>query len=150
MSKSDSKVRNVTGPEPRAVHLYQTDPVDKDCTSGIGSEDSSVAPTLLPVVDPDAPEITVADVKLSFAGLVGDGGTEPEAILEEKELASAIGSFVSALPDAEKAVFIRRYWYLASIGEISEKLGSSKAGIKSTLFRTRRKLRIYLQEEGLC
>lgn len=78
------------------------------------------------------------------------GGTEPEAILEEKELASAIGSFVSALPDAEKAVFILRYWYLASIGEISEKLGSSKAGIKSTLFRTRRKLRIYLQEEGLC
>ena len=78
------------------------------------------------------------------------GGTEPEQALEEKELERTIGRFVSGLPDAERTVFILRYWYVASIDEISEKLRFSKGKIKSILFRTRGKLRTYLQEEGLC
>ncbi|MCR4606305.1 MAG: sigma-70 family RNA polymerase sigma factor [Oscillospiraceae bacterium] len=78
------------------------------------------------------------------------GGTEPERVLEEKELETAIGSFVSGLSDAERTVFVLRYWYVASIDEISKKLRFSKGKIKSILFRTRGKLRRYLQEEKLC
>ena len=78
------------------------------------------------------------------------GGENPEQILEEKELESAIGRFVSALPVNEKKIFILRYWYLISIPEMSEKLCCSQGKIKSCLFRTRRKLRAFLQEEGLC
>lgn len=78
------------------------------------------------------------------------GGTNPERALEEKELEAAIGTFVSRLPDSEKTVFILRYWHLLPIAEIAEKLGFSQGKIKSSLFRTRRKLRSYLQEEGLC
>ena len=78
------------------------------------------------------------------------GGTNPERALEEKELEAAIGTFVSRLPDYEKTVFILRYWHLSPIAEIAEKLGFSQGKIKSSLFRTRRKLRSYLQEEGLC
>ena len=77
-------------------------------------------------------------------------GTEPEWILEEKELETAIGSFVSCLSESERMVFVLRYWYVASIDEISKKLRFSKGKIKSILFRTRGKLRRYLQEEGLC
>ena len=78
------------------------------------------------------------------------GGTEPERVLEEKELETAIGSFVSGLSDVERTVFVMRYWYVASIDEISKKLRFSKGKIKSILFRTRGKLRRYLQEEKLC
>ena len=78
------------------------------------------------------------------------GGTNPERVLEEKELETAIGTFVSSLPQTEKAIFVLRYFYVAPIGEIAERLQCSQAKIKSSLFRTRKKLRIYLQEEGLC
>ena len=78
------------------------------------------------------------------------GGINPEKVVEEKELEKAIGSFVSGLSKTDKKIFVLRYWYLASIDEISEKLSFSKGKIKSSLFRTRGKLRAYLQEEGLC
>ena len=78
------------------------------------------------------------------------GGTNPEHVLEEKELEKAIGKFVSELPQTEKTIFVLRYWYVASVEEIAEKLGFSKGKIKSSLFRTRGKLRACLQEEGLC
>ena len=78
------------------------------------------------------------------------GGINPEHVLEEKELEAAIGSFVSELPQTEKTIFVLRYWRVAPIDEIAEKLQFSKGKIKSSLFRTRRKLRDYLQEEGLC
>ena len=78
------------------------------------------------------------------------GGTNPEQVLEEKELANAIGSFVSDLQQTEKVIFVLRYFYVAPIEEIAERLQCSKAKIKSSLFRTRNKLRVFLQEEGLC
>ena len=77
-------------------------------------------------------------------------GTDPEKALEEKELQTAIGKFVSELPKTDKTIFILRYWHLAPIDEIAEKLHFSKGKIKSSLFRTRKKLKNYLQEEGLC
>ena len=78
------------------------------------------------------------------------GGTNPEQVLEEKELANAIGSFVSDLQQTEKVIFVLRYFYVAPIEEIAERLQCSEAKIKSSLFRTRNKLRVFLQEEGLC
>ena len=69
---------------------------------------------------------------------------------EEKELEAAIDRFVSALPQTDRRMFIARYWFLAPISEISEKMGCSQSKTKMTLFRTRNKLRMYLEEEGLC
>ena len=69
---------------------------------------------------------------------------------EEKELEAAIDRFVSTLSQTDRRMFIARYWFLASISEISEKMGYSQSKTKMTLFRTRNKLRMYLEEEGLC
>ena len=46
-------------------------------------------------------------------------------------------------------IFVRRYWYMDSIGDIAERLKISESKTKSSLFRTRAKLRSYLLEEGL-
>ncbi len=78
------------------------------------------------------------------------GGTDPEQVLEEKELERTIGTFVSGLPETERKIFVMRYWYLAPIQEIADCMDFSLGKVKSSLFRTRRKLRTYLQEEGLC
>ena len=66
------------------------------------------------------------------------------------EGAKAIGRFVSGLPKTEKNVFVLRYWYVAPIDDIAEKLGFSKGKVKTILFRARKKLKNYLEEEGLC
>lgn len=78
------------------------------------------------------------------------GGTSPEHVLEEKELEAAIGNFVSELPRPEKVIFILRYWHVVPVDEIAKRLQFSKGKVKSSLFRTRRKLHAYLREEGLC
>lgn len=72
-----------------------------------------------------------------------------ERVVEEKELARAINRFLGSLPEIQREVFVCRYWFLASIREISEKFSFSETKTKSMLFRTREKLRACLQEEGL-
>ena len=69
---------------------------------------------------------------------------------DEKELKKAICGFVARLPESEKAVFVLRYWYLASIDEISQKMKFSQGKVKTMLFRSRKKLASFLKEEGLC
>ena len=78
------------------------------------------------------------------------GGTEPESAFEEKELAKAIGRFTAMLPETERKVFVLRYWHLATVAEIAERLDFSQSKVKSMLFRTRKKLSSFLKEEGLC
>lgn len=72
-----------------------------------------------------------------------------ESVIESNELATAINSFLSVLPDTERDVFVCRYWFLASVSEISQKFDFSQSKTKSMLMRTRRKLYQYLQKEGL-
>ena len=65
------------------------------------------------------------------------------------ELASAINDFLASLNDENRKVFMLRYWYFASINEICEKCRISKSKAESMLFRTRKKLKKFLEERGL-
>ena len=73
----------------------------------------------------------------------------PERELEMKELAQAINYFIGSLQPTERDIFVSRYWFLASINEISVKFDFSESKTKSILFRVRKKLMSYLQKEGL-
>lgn len=70
-----------------------------------------------------------------------------ETAFEEKELTAAINAFLNALGETERDVFVCRYWYFASIADISKGFGFTESKVKSMLFRTRNKLKAYLQEE---
>ena len=76
-------------------------------------------------------------------------GRSPEKALEEKELEKLIGRFTAALKETDRMIFVLRYWYLAPVADIAKKLQCSQGKVKSSLFRTRKKLREALQEEGL-
>ena len=77
-------------------------------------------------------------------------GTDLARQIEMKELSAYLNAFLAGLPTEERKVFLARYWYAASIREISEKSRYSESKIKSMLLRTRRKLKKALEDEGLC
>ena len=63
-------------------------------------------------------------------------------------LCEAINTFLSALCEEKRNIFMRRYWYLDSIAAISQRYGLSQSKVKSVLFRSRNQLRVYLDKEG--
>lgn len=75
--------------------------------------------------------------------------TTVEKQIEEKELIQLLNKFLWKLPKRDCNVFIRRYWYVESIGQIAESYGMSQSKVKSILFRVRKKLRVYLEKEGV-
>ena len=74
---------------------------------------------------------------------------DPEQSLLSRELAQTINGFLSELGSTERNLFLCRYWYFDSVAELAENFHFSRSKVKSTLFRTRGKLRSYLQKEGL-
>jgi len=76
----------------------------------------------------------------------GSGNVEDEVV--RKELVKKISELLQCLPETERKVFMRRYWYIDSVAEIAERFGFSESKVKSMLFRTRNKLREELQKEG--
>ena len=88
------------------------------------------------------------DIALEELAEVLPGGNDPAEALETAALTEALNHFLAALPDTERRVFMRRYWYMDSIGLISKRFGFSQSKVKSMLARTRGKLRTHLKKEG--
>ena len=78
--------------------------------------------------------------------LAGSGGAE-EA-LEAKELAAAINGFLATLRQADRVLFLRRYWYAESVKNLAAAAHSTPNSVTVRLFRIREKLRHYLKKEG--
>ena len=72
-----------------------------------------------------------------------------EQHLEDQALADLISAFLRTLPRENRVIFLRRYWYGESLEAIASGLGCSSGKVKSSLFRTRGKLRTYLEREGV-
>ena len=66
-----------------------------------------------------------------------------------EELARVISEFLRGVTPDERRVFVRHYFSLDPLEKIAADEGFSVGKIKSMLFRTRQKLRIYLNKEGI-
>lgn len=75
---------------------------------------------------------------------------DAQKAVEDKELSQAIDRFLRSLPERECNVFLRRYWYAESIETIASRFRLNQNTVKSILFRTREKLRVALEEEGIA
>ena len=71
----------------------------------------------------------------------------PERILEGKVLTDALERFLDTLDWESRQIFLRRYWFFDSVDQIAEKLGVSQSKVKTRLFRTRNKLKVFLEKE---
>ena len=65
------------------------------------------------------------------------------------EFRTFLNGFLRNLPQDTRMMFLRRYWYGESIGEIAKAFEYSEEKVKSTLFRTRKKLREAMIKEGI-
>ena len=69
-------------------------------------------------------------------------------IVEGVALRDALGRFLRSAPEKTRKIFIRRYWYAASVEDIAEEYGMSKNSVLVLLHRTRKKLKKFLEKEG--
>ena len=66
----------------------------------------------------------------------------------DDDLAGAISSFLKTQDEKHRKVFMRRYWYGDPISAIAEYYDMKEKTVATYLFRTRKKLKAYLQKEG--
>ena len=83
---------------------------------------------------------------------------ELEAVLPDNRYApdvsdEAVGRLISKFLRTQKEdvrnIFLRKYYFFDSIGEIAERYGFTESKVKNMLFYTRNKLRDYLIKEGV-
>ncbi len=72
-----------------------------------------------------------------------------EGEYEKGLVTKAINSFLISLRTENRVVFVRRYWYADSVRVIADRLQMSESKVKSMLFRTRKALKTYLENEGV-
>ena len=71
-----------------------------------------------------------------------------EESFDAAELEKAINDFAKNLPEKERNIFIRRYFFFESPKEIAERYSFSENRVSVILHRIRKKLRKHLEKEG--
>ncbi len=64
-------------------------------------------------------------------------------------LRDTMNGFLSALSERNRCIFLRRYWYTASVSEIADEYGIREGNVVMILLRIRKKLKKYLEKEGI-
>lgn len=77
--------------------------------------------------------------------LVSPASVENE--VDAKLLAGLIETFLDALSEENRVIFMRRYWYSDTYAEIAERVGLNKKTVSVRLTRARKQLREYLIEK---
>ena len=67
----------------------------------------------------------------------------------QEALGEALTAFLESLPADPRRVFLRRYWFGDSIRDIARRYGYGESKVKVLLLRLRRRLRAYLEKEGI-
>ena len=71
-----------------------------------------------------------------------------EMAVEEKEFGRIVSEFLRTLPEQQRKIFVRRYWFADSVQEIADAFDCSENTVKSILFRVRKRMKNYLKKEG--
>lgn len=70
-------------------------------------------------------------------------------LTDEIELRDAINAFLGGLSKTKRQIFVKRYFYMKDIKDISRELSVSVGSVKVALHRTRKELRDYLESRGI-
>ena len=91
------------------------------------------------------------EVELLLSELEGcipaPGGVE--RAMEDQEIAQLISVFLRQQKQLSRLIFLRRYYYADSVQQIALRFGLSQSNVKSTLFRTRNALKLFLESQGV-
>lgn len=64
-------------------------------------------------------------------------------------LRDGLNEFLGTLTRRSRMIFVKRYWYLASIKEIAADVNASESSVKVSLHRTRCELKEFLEKKGI-
>ena len=73
---------------------------------------------------------------------------EPAAWTDER-FAEVLDAFLANEKPLARRIFLRRYWFMESVKTVAARFGISESRVKSSLFRSRERLRAHLEKEGL-
>ena len=76
------------------------------------------------------------------------GPADPAGDLEAKDLEAAVGRFLKSLPEADRLLFLARYWHFRPMAEIARAMGCREGAVRTRLHRLRRRLKALLEKEG--
>ncbi|MBQ3125633.1 MAG: RNA polymerase subunit sigma-70, partial [Clostridia bacterium] len=65
------------------------------------------------------------------------------------EIGAILDRFLAALPDDNRRLFLRRYWYCDSTRTLARRFGLGEGAVKLRLHRMRESLRRELEKEGI-
>ena len=70
-------------------------------------------------------------------------------ISDDIALRDAFNGFLESLGEVPRMIFVKRYFYMMSIAEISIDMKISVSNVKVSLMRTRNKFKAYLEKAGI-
>lgn len=71
-----------------------------------------------------------------------------EEAVDVRELGQAVDRFLRTLPEQDCCLFLRRYWYLDTMGQIACRYHLTEGTVKTRLHRIRKRLKQFLEQEG--
>lgn len=93
-----------------------------------------------------SPEIELA---LDELGEVLSADAEADPVGEETALKDVINRYLASLPKNDRVIFVRRYWFMSSVREISDMMGMTENNVKVKLSRLRQGFKAFLNKEGI-
>lgn len=70
--------------------------------------------------------------------------------VSDEGITALIGDFLRKEKADVRNVFLRKYYFFDSVGDIAERYGFTEDKVKSMLYHTRKKLKEYLVKEGVA
>ena len=80
---------------------------------------------------------------------LGESVPSAGSIADENELNRLLNDFLRGLKKETRIIFILRYFHGEQTESIAQKMDVSDSKVRSTLFRTRQKLKDFLEKEGI-
>lgn len=77
------------------------------------------------------------------------GRGDPQGDVEARELAEGINRALDKLSKSDRSIFVCRYWLIEPIADIAAAMGYRQSKVKSSLHRSREKLKKQLRRGGL-
>ena len=76
-------------------------------------------------------------------------GSSDDQILDAREIGRMLTSFAEGLSYEDRWLFVHRYVYLEQVKEIAKSCGIKENTVKSRLFTIRKRLKRFLESEGI-
>lgn len=73
-----------------------------------------------------------------------------EQAIDQKELTELLNTWLDSLKHDDCVLFVRRYWYGDAVNALASEWGLYPNQISQRLLRLRKKLKAYLEKEGVC